>query len=155
MSSLSDGLGGEELQVSGLQAGGVSINPYFTGSITSASDVKAVNVYGTTSVSGATVKGTTISGVTFVDTNTGILTSSMVGASYGATVQAGSSTLSAGSNAWVVFGAAFASAPQSVVATDTKTAASLCVVLGSILAGSFYVEGQTAEDTFNWIAVGL
>lgn len=37
MSSLRDGLGGEELQVSGLQTGGTNISPYFTGSVNAAS----------------------------------------------------------------------------------------------------------------------
>ena len=73
MSSLRDGMGGEELQVSGLQAGGVNISPHFTGSLAvdngisganiySTGDLHGESVYGDTVVSGADVKGTNISG---------------------------------------------------------------------------------------------
>lgn len=40
MATLRDGLGGEEIAISGLQAGGVNISPYFTGSVTAVAGLK-------------------------------------------------------------------------------------------------------------------
>lgn len=139
MTNLREGLGWEEVNQE----------------VTSTAIVSGTNVYGTTSVRSPLAVITTISGTSFVNSE-GKLRSVRQGASYGAIVQAGSNTLSAGSNLWVVYPVAFSAAPQSIVATDTKTAAmALFIKAGSVTAGSFYIEGPTASDTFNWIAVGL
>ena len=72
---------------------------------------------------------------------------------YGGTAQQfGVGTIGAGSNVWVSYGRPFAAAPASVVVTNTKSFGGLQV--GSIGAGSFYCAGETAADTFNWIACG-
>ncbi|RLG00036.1 MAG: hypothetical protein DRN49_03515 [Thaumarchaeota archaeon] len=73
---------------------------------------------------------------------------------YGQSVQAGTGTLGAGSDVWVTFGTAFAASPTAVVATPLESLQSLFVETGSINAGSFYVQGETASETFSWIAVG-
>jgi len=67
MATLRDGLGGEELAESGLQAGATSISPYFTGSINTESDVfinSSTGVYKISAATGATgtMSGLTISG---------------------------------------------------------------------------------------------
>ena len=125
MANLRDGLGGEEVNQSG----------------TDTTIVQAV------------------SGVFTSAFNTdGQLQSIAIGSpyTYGNKLVAGSDVLTAGSNAWIVFPTAFASTPQTIIATDTETAEqALLVVLGSINTGSFYIEGPTAADTFNWMAVGL
>ena len=100
----------------------------------------------------AIVSATTFSGTDFVNGD-GLLKSSKAGTSFGATVQGGSAALGAGSNAWVVFSTAYTGVP-AVVATDVTTAGQALLV-GSIVAGSFYVEGPTASDEFSWVAVGL
>src|SRR3990167_8027761 len=47
MSALRDGLGGEELLVSGLQTGGVSISPFIVGSLTTTDQISGLNVNAT------------------------------------------------------------------------------------------------------------
>ena len=151
MSSIRDGLGGEELQVSGLQAGGVNINPYFTGSITSESTI-AGSVLRASNVSGATFSGTD-----FVN-GEGELQSVSIGsgtAVYGAKIQAGSGALSAGSNAWIDFPVAYGANPSVNTQDMTTAEQALFVVVGSLNVGSFYVEGATASDEFSWISVGI
>lgn len=71
-------------------------------------------------------------------------------------VQAGSNTTGAGSNAWVSFGTAFSSTPQSVVISPTEVIgfSGLALILGSTNAGSFYAESEVASVTFNWMAAG-
>ncbi len=56
MATLRDGLGGEELTQSGLQAGATNISPYFTGSLTSESQISGLNLFGTGSVHGGIVR---------------------------------------------------------------------------------------------------
>ena len=158
MSSLYDGLGGEELQISGLQFSGTNlyISPYFLGSLTTESDMKAINVYGTTVVSGPTVLGTTYSGTNYYEASKGLLHSVIVNsgtAVYGAKIIAGSGVLGAGSNVWITYPVAFTSTP-TVIATNNKTIAKV-VNTGSFGIGSFYAEGEAAADNFSWIAVGL
>ncbi len=103
----------------------------------------------------AVVKATTFSGTDFVN-GEGELQSVGVGSgtfTYGGIVGAGSSALGAGSNAWIEFATAYSNKPI-VVATDITTA-DQGLLIGSIGIGSFYIEGPTASDEFNWIAVGL
>ena len=68
-------------------------------------------------------------------------------------VQAGSAALSAGSAAWVVFGAPFGAAPQVSISPYTNYGG-IFVAAGSINAGSFYAEGETASSVFGWHAIG-
>ena len=138
MAGLIDGLGGEELAVSGLQAGGVSISPYIVGSITATSIVKGASIEAVGSV---------------VDAN-GTLTSNATGSpyTYGKAIRAGTGTLGAGSTAWVTFPTAFTTTPTVVLATNTKTINGV-IATGSISVGSFVAFGETASDTFNWLAI--
>ncbi len=76
-------------------------------------------------------------------------------ATYEANVQAGSGALTGGSVAWQVFPTAFTSVP-AVLVTNSKTVSSdINVVAGSTTLGSFYAEGETASDTFTWMAIGM
>ena len=126
MSSLKDGLGFEEVTndanlLTDSQDGyfhNVSgANAQFTGSIISALSITtdaystsnhSTNVYGSTVISGASIKGTTITN------DNGILQSVSIGsgiAIYGAKIQAGSITLSAGSVGWIVYPVAYTGTP--------------------------------------------
>lgn len=142
--AIRDGLGGEEVNQTVTTTAIVSgTNVYAKTAVT------APTIYGSTLVSGATLAGVAV-------TNTqGALKSNKQGAAFGATVQAGSGALGAGSNAWIVYNTAYTTNALPV-ATDTTTAAmALFIPAGSLGAGSFYIEGVTASDTFNWIAVGI
>lgn len=171
MASLKDGLGGEELASSGLQANpqsGVQFGPYFLGSITSESQISGANiystgdfigenVYGDTMVSGATVKATTVSGGTFHQSSKGTLQSVSIGsgtASYGAFIQAGSGALSSGSTAWIEYPVSYSGKP-TVLTQNYSSFTGIKVNVGSINAGSFYAEGETASDEFGWESIGI
>lgn len=163
MTSLYDGLGGEELAQSGLQAGGTNINPYFTGSVTSAS----VGTFGqlvTAGSIGATGPGTFGQVVTagsvlstgVVISNSKTLTPWGSGSptTWGLLGQAGSAIAS---NVAVVvsFGTAF-SGPPLVVMTEAISGAQATtapVVLGPATAGSFVFLG-TSGAPYNWVAIG-
>ena len=175
MSSLKDGLGGEQLQISGLQVGGTSISPYLTGSLTSESTIKGANVVGTTTVSGVNVYATTISGTSvfgttvrgatvsgaafsgtgFVDVNGAVKSASLGSpAAYGVRVQCGSGATGAGSNAWQVFGTGFTQTP-TVIASPRTSMSGLNVPAGSIALGSFFVFSEAASEAFSWVALGI
>ena len=175
MSSLKDGLGGEQLQASGLQVGGAGISPYLAGSLTSASTLQGANVIATTTISGvnafattlsgtsvlgttvrgATVSGAVFSGTSFVD-STGLVKSASLGspAAYGARLQCGSGATSAGSLVWQVFGTAFAQTP-TVVASPVTSMSGLNVPAGSVALGSFFAFSEGASQAFNWVALGI
>ena len=103
----------------------------------------------------AIISGTTIYAGSNIYNSQGALKATKQGTAFGATVQAGSGTLGAGSNAWVAYSTAYTTNALPV-ATNTKTAAmALFIPAGSLNAGSFYIEGPTAADTFNWISVGI
>jgi len=158
MSSLRNGLGGEEIQISGIELSGtnaVYTSPYFLGSVTSESNISGVNVYGTTSVNSAFGNITTISGTNFVN-NQGLLKSTNItGSLYGATVQAGSGTLSS-NKLWVAYNIAYAGKPVVVTTcTASGTNADIWINAGSITTGSFCAYGVGASDTFSWISVGI
>lgn len=72
---------------------------------------------------------------------------------YGQSVQAGTGTLGAGSDVWVTFGTGFAAAPE-VVVTPTASLQDIFVEAGSTNTGSFYAQGETASETFSYVAVG-
>lgn len=175
MSSLKDGLGGEQLQISGLQAGGAGISPYLTGSLVSESTLKGANVIATTTVSGvnafattlsgtsvygttmrgATISGAAFSGTGFVDANGTVKAASLGSpAAYGVRIQCGSGATGAGSNAWQVFGTAFAQTP-AVIANPKTSMSGLNVPAGSVALGSFFVFSEAASEAFNWVALGI
>lgn len=71
---------------------------------------------------------------------------------YGNSMQFGTGTLGAGSDVWVAYPTAFKAAPQVIVTANNSSLGAIAV--GSITTGSFYAIGETASDTFNYIAVG-
>lgn len=175
MASLRDGLGGEELSVSGIESSGSHLlSPYFLGSITTIDQISGANiystgtlqgenVYGDTTISGASIKGTSIKGDAISGTairvdSEGVLHSVNIGsgtAVYGAKIQAGSGLLSSNIE-WRVFSSAFAGKP-TVVCTSTVSGINPAIWAnaGSITAGSFCAIGSDATGTYNWIAVGI
>lgn len=169
MSSLRDGLGQEELQVSGVELSGtnaVYTSPYFLGSVTSESNISGVNLYATTNVAGTNLSGTTsivspyaslttISGTNFVNSQGLLKSTNVTGSRYGAIVQAGSGTLSS-NKLWVAYNVVYAGKPVVVTACTTSgTNADIWINAGSITAGSFCAYGVGASDTFSWISVGI
>jgi len=157
MTNMRDGMGFEEVNqevtsteiISGTTIYGGSFVTTPIGNITSVlcTTASGTNIYAKTAIEGATVTnadGTLKSAL--IETGT---------AAFGASIKAGSSTLAAGSNLWITFTTAFTGTPV-VTATDMTTAAqALFIPVGSLNAGSFYVEGVTASDAFSWIAVGI
>ena len=170
MASLRDGLGGEELTPSGIEASGaVLVHPYFAGSVTSMDSFSGANVYSTTNVigenvygdtvvSGALMKATTISGTNIVNSQ-GVLKSVLVGSgtayNYGAFIQAGSGVL-ASNKVWVVYPVAYAGKP-TIVCTSAVSGINpaIWVFTGSITAGSFCAVGSDPAGNFNWLSVGI
>jgi len=122
-------------------------------SVTSTAIISGTNVYAKTAVTAPAIVGTTS-----VTNSDGTLESVAVGSgtsTFGASIHAGSAALGTGSNAWVEYATAFSQKPI-VTATDLTTAdMALFIPVGSVGAGSFYIEGVTASDEFSWIAIGL
>ena len=108
----------------------------------------------TSVVNATTISGTTLKGTTITNSN-GNLESSKVGTSFGAMIQGGSAALGAGSNVWVVYDTAFTGAAIPVATDMTSAGQALLIPVGSLSAGSFYIEGPTASDEFSWIAIGI
>jgi hypothetical protein len=140
MSDLRDGLGGEELRVSGLQAGGVNISPYFTGSITSASNITSLG-----SVIGAVVTN-----------SNGKFMANIVGspAAYGILIQTGSIATSAGSVATIVFGQQFATVGKYYVQAQAINTSGTAFVSGTKNVSGCVIVGE-ASTTYDYIAAGL
>lgn len=66
-------------------------------------------------------------------------------------IQFGAASTGAGSDAWVVFGSAFAAAPAFVALSNGAVEAAC----GSpVVAGSAYVRMATASKPFSWLAAG-
>ena len=130
MASLHDGLGGEELQISGLQAGGVNISPYFTGSVSAASG--------------------------FAD-DSGKIKSVSAGSpgAFGALVQAGSAGTAAGSGGFIALRQPFASSEYFVAITGFSGTSVAGFISGvqNAASGTNFIGG--ASGRYNWIAVGL
>lgn len=140
--SLRDGMGGEELG----QVGSQVSSSWITGSFIAEDKISGLNLYATGSVQAGKV----------IDNSQRVAVLGTGSPStWGLIGQVGSDALSAGSSKWVTFGTAFGGAPD-VSVTNLTTVANdgLAVIAGSIVAGSFYVEGQTASDVFSWMAVG-
>ena len=143
MTNIIDGLGGEEMNQPGSQVSQI----WITGSLTSDSQISGANVYGGTAVEGVAVSNTD-----------GLLKSVAIGSPssvYGASIQAGSGTLSADSGLWIVFPTAYANRPIVHVTNWTSVSTDVNVLIGSLNAGSAWIEGETASDEFGWIAIGL
>lgn len=126
--------------------------------VTSTAIISGTNVYGSTAVTTPLLSVTTISGTNIVNAE-GELQSASIGsgtAVYGAKVQAGSGALSAGSVAWIVYPVAYTGTPSVDVTNMTSISTNgIMVTAGSLNAGSFYVEGETASDEFSWQAIGI
>lgn len=153
MASLRDGLGGEELAESGLQAGGVSISPFIVGSLTATSFISGLNLYAV----GSLVAGR------LTDAN-GVLLPASVGAtgagspgSFGAFVQAGVAGPLLAATGSIVFGRAFAN--SGFVVTITPQVSGTLYPFVSSGTTTYTVSGITfgAQSglSYNWIAVGL
>ena len=177
MASMRDGLGGEEVTISGMQVGGTNISPYWTGSLTvedqisganiySTADIVGESVYGDTVVSGALLKATagsitniggvtSISGTTFREAARGNLHSTMLGSTYSMKVCAGSGILSS-NTVWVDFPGSFSSfgaGSNIIVTTANYLYPDVGVSVSFIGTGSFLASGAV-DGPFGWIAVG-
>lgn len=164
MASLRDGLGGEEIQVSGIEVSGtyaVYVSPYFLGSVTTEDQISGANiystaalhgenVYGDTVVSGATVKGTAISGDNFVN-DVGELQSVVAGSAYGAIIQAGSLYVPAGSGN-IAFNTTYAGAPVVTASIGSYSASLLTTALAG---GSAWVATNAVSTTGCELICGL
>ena len=145
MVGLTEGLGFEEVNQS----------------VTNTEIISGTNVYAsvelqTPLVTATYVDATQCAGTLMSEVGKGYLHSTSIGSAtavYGASIQAGSGALSAGSNDWIVYPSAFTALP-SVVVTD-RTTADMALLVGSISVGSSYIEGPTASDAYSWIAVGI
>lgn len=122
-----DGLGGEELQVSGLQTGGTNISPYFTGSITAGS---------------------------VMDFN-GKLQSVSLGSpgKMGALIQAGSLGTAAGSSGFIAFRTNFGDTEYSVALTPWSGTSTQAFTSGVQNVSGVNVVGE-ASGRYQYIAVG-
>ncbi len=134
-----DGLGGEEVNQE----------------VTSTAIISGTNVYATTAVTAPTITATTgtFSGV--VSDSVGALSAAGTGSptTWGQVIQAGSGATAGGSNSWVVFGTAFSASPVGWAAS-AETNEAILVPLGSLNAGSMYVETISASQDFTWLAIG-
>ena len=167
--TIRDGLGGEEVnQTDDIQT------EYVYGTTISGTTVYGTTVNATTvnstyvSGAGNTIYGQVMvaqnlyidvaaSGAAFHERTKGALHSVGIGSgttTYGATILAGSTALGAGSNVWEVFSTVFSSGTHPIVTVSNMTSTGGLMV-GSLQAGSFYVEGVNASDEFSFIAIGL
>lgn len=171
MSAIKDGLGFEEVTVdadlltstqNGFFQTISGANAAITGSIVvptvNCTTTQSAYIYGNTLISGATLKGDYISGTAIRVGNEGILHSVSIGSNtavYGAKIQAGSGTLSAGSDYWITYPVAYLGKPSIQVTNTTSADKAIAVIIGSLTLGSAYVAGEAAADTFSWLSVGI
>ncbi len=156
MATLRDGLGGEEIAGSGLQAGATNLSPYFTGSVTSESQMQGTDLIGTTSLSGLNVfaTGSSLSGrITNVDGAVFPATAGSPG-KFGAIIQAGSSATAAGSGGFVALRQAFNNAEYFVTLTPFSggSIAAFCSGVFNATSGCNFVGGPS--NRYGWMAVG-
>jgi len=146
MASLRDGLGGEEVQISGLQAGGTNISPYWTGSITTESQISGLNVYANGSLVANRIN----------DANGNILSNSTGSpASYGIKIQVGTVATSAGSEGTIEFGTQFTNGNYIVTLTaGSDNSGKAPYVSGARNVSGCEIVGE-ASTTYNYIAAGL
>lgn len=151
MATLRDGLGGEEVAGSGLQAGATNISPYWTGSATSESQFSGLNMFATGSHVGGVIADAdgavkSVIGVTAANT-------------FGMTVLAGSVT-TGDTNVGVVdfVGADFANANYFFVCTGRDYTIPGASGLNAMASGTRRASGLEilgpSGTTFDWLAVG-
>lgn len=118
--AIRDGLGGEEITTSGTTIQDL-VQPYFTGSITTESQISGANLYITDVISGAAIAGESLQNAS------GVLTSTLVGSAttntWGAFVQTGSFDTGVGSTGFLKLGTPFATAAWSATVTSTGSIA--------------------------------
>lgn len=153
MATLRDGLGGEELTTSGLQAGATNISPYFTGSITSESQISGLNLFGTGSVHGNVVRN--------VDGAIESVGADNATTTYGFAVRAGSGIIGDNSSGTISFATDFADENYFICLTAnqwTLPVASNTSGTGFSISGTRRASGCQAYGpsgtVFDWIAVG-
>lgn len=145
MSGMYDGLGGEKVQPSGLQAGS-AISPFFVGSITSMSHVSGLNVYGTGSViGGKLIEGSNIISRIGIGSPTSY---------HNAQILCGSGTLSAGSILAVAFQTPFSTIPVITISSGSNTTV-LELALVHFGVGSMTIVGDVASTNVMWSAIGV
>ncbi len=154
MATLRDGLGGEEVAGSGLQAGATNISPYFTGSITAESQISGLNVFAAGSVTGGALG----------DTDGAVKSSAIDNATtiFGYTVRAGSGIIGDSSSGTISFKTDFADANYFICLTAnqwTLPVASNTSGTGFSISGLRRASGCQAYGpsgtVFDWIAVGI
>ncbi|MEK7112945.1 MAG: hypothetical protein AAB875_06565 [Patescibacteria group bacterium] len=157
MASLRDGLGGEELQISGLQAGGVSISPFIVGSLTTTDMVSGLNVYA--AGSGTFGRINDVQGAHFA-----IVRNSGTSPTFGARIQFGSVVTGAEGFGSALFNTAFANTQYYWSATTGSTGGFLTVDAGSWAVTISGAAGRNisgvvfkggASMPYYWIAIGL
>jgi len=150
MAQLQDGLGGEEVQISGevtLYEGGGYISPYWIGSITSESNISGLNIYAGGSLFGNVVNSP----------NGAMFTASLNGA-YGAKVQAGSCITTSAGLGSAIFPVNFANTHYAI---NCMMGSAIIANLGSTygISGLKSISGCTfwgpASMPTDWIAVGI
>jgi len=72
---------------------------------------------------------------------------------WGLMVLAGSDTVGAGSDKWLVFGTSFSTTPI-VLLSKRATADDFWTITGSLNAGSAYIQGTTASSIFDYAIIG-
>lgn len=172
MSSLNDGMGFEEVMSSDLVTS--SQNGYFTlisgtnvqGNVISGASARL----GATTFTGALTLSSTVSGVgqfsvvsgadgrfTAVNLAGKALSPAGTGSAsltWGRYIEAGSATLGAGSDLWLVFPTAFTVGPFIQLQSLTTAGNNDLWVSGTRSVGSAYIMGKTASEAFNWLAIG-
>lgn len=148
MAELRDGLGGEEVQISGLGTlyDEGYVGAYFIGSVTTESNFSGLNVYASNNIAGATISNTQ-----------GTLKSALVASTYGGIVQAGSLLTTAGSQGFVAFGTPFSAATGWYV--TLSPCGSATNFNGWYISGARNTSGVNvvgaASLRYDWQAVGL
>ena len=142
MGGLVDGLGGEEMGQAGSQVSSI----HLTGSIAADSQISGANVYSTGAVTGSEVSNAD-----------GLVKSVATGspAVYNGQVQAGTVTLSAGSEADVEFGVPFTSKKYAITFGMSGAAASAALpTLSGVMTSSGATVIRDASATYYYVAAG-
>ena len=149
MATLIDALGGEEIAGSGLQAGAANVSPYFTGSITTESNINAT--------------AGSVTGGALVDADGAVKSAAIDNATtlFGYTVRAGSGIIGDASSGTINFATDFADANYFICLTPnqwTLPVASNTSGTGFSISGLRRASGCQAYGpsgtVFDWIAVG-
>ena len=160
---LTEGLGGECLVPSGTvyQRDTEPLHPYFTGSLTTISNIRGAGVVGFNYVSGPTLIGTNISGTNIRVGAEGLLHSVAIGSStatittYGAFIRAGSVLTTAEGSIFTNFPQPFTNSGWYIMFTGSQTAGtSNPYISGAKHASGGWVVGNVAAR-YDWIAVNI